>query len=234
LRGRQLNDIGNRYSVSPPIRIRQLNVSFFWCLPKTNQFVSPPVLFELTTTNTSGEFESKHFSYNIPIDESRKKRTFEFPDLLRTHLDSSKILFPKGILSKITEGKDELPRMKRIELFANREDDTYGIIRTMSVALSREKSVLHIADASNGVIQVRTVRTISSTGRFDVECQMDTLILKRFPEANSETQLDLSPRLRVPKIIVPPRWKDRMKLSEGDCLLISNPIAEFAVPPPNV
>lgn len=196
---------------------------------------------ELTTNSCPPQYDrdsSKHDSARaVPIDDSGRKRTFQFPDLLKSHLDSSKLLFPKGVLSKIREGKEDTPEIKRIELFAKGEEDTYGIIRSLSVAFSAERSVLHIADASSGVVQVRSVHSITSTGRatrMEADFQTDTLLLKRSSETDSAPQLELAFRMKTPSITVSPRWKDRMKLSEGDCLLISSPIAEYAVPPPNV
>jgi hypothetical protein len=148
-------------------------------------------------------------------------------------LDSARLLFPKGILTKVREGPDDVPQVKRIELFAKDGGDTYGIIRSLFVGFSAEKSLLQIAEASGGVVQVRAVR--SSKGKKDVsspEGTGDMLLLRRDSTPNQAENPGF--RVRIPSITISPRWKDRMRLSEEDCLMISNPIQDYAVPPPNV
>jgi len=127
---------------------------------------------------------------------------------------------------------DDLPPVKRIEFFAKDGNDTYGILRSIFVAFSSEKSILRIADASNGVVQVRSVRSRNSKGSDDSNSAQDRLILKRSSEIEQEDRPVLS--MKTPTITVSPRWRERMKLKSGDCLIVSNPIEEYSVPPPNI
>lgn len=205
-------------------------------IPKVNQHSGSTRTVELTTNGISRKQDSYSFNYPSSNEETRRKRTFEFPSLLKSRIDSNKVLFPKGVLSKVREGSDDIPPVKRIELFAKDRGETYGIIRSMFVGFSSEKSILQIAEATRGVVQVRPVR--SSNGKSNeyglTEKTRDILILKRSPEVSPDTAHSVGFRVKIPSITVPPRWKDRMKLEDGDCLMISNPIEEYAVPPPNV
>lgn len=191
---------------------------------------------ELTAIEISGRRISYSFNYPRDNEETRSKRTFEFPSLLKSRIDSSKLLFPKGILSKVREGSDDVPPVKRIELFAKDGGDTYGIIRSLFVGFSAEKSVLQIAETTGGVVQVRPVRSINGKpNEYGLpEKSGDTLILKRSPDIPPEDTRGVGFRVKIPSVTVPPRWKERMKLEDGDCLMISNPMEEYAVPPPNV
>ena len=213
-------------------RFRILITAYFSNIPKLNQFPQVFDWSELTKTEFSGKIDSYSYRYPSEIEEARKKRSLEFPDLLRS-IDSAKLLFPKGVLTKVREGSDDVPQVRRIELFAKDGGDTYGIIRSLFVGFSSEKSILQIAEASGGVVQVRAVRT--SKGKkesFSPEGSGDMLLLRR----DSSTPPADNPgfRVRIPSITISPRWKERMRLSEEDCLMISNPIQDYAVPPPNV
>jgi len=148
-------------------------------------------------------------------------------------VDSGKVIYPRGVLSRIKEGMDDVPPVKRIEFFAKDGNDTYGILRSIFVAFSSEKTILRIADASGGVVQVRSIRSASSKGfERSVESSQDKLILKRSTEVDVSDRPMLS--MKTPTITVSPRWRERMKLKTGDCLIVSNPIEEYAVPPPNI
>jgi hypothetical protein len=136
-------------------------------------------------------------------------------------------------LSRLKEGTDDIPPLKRIEFFAKSRKDTYGILRSIFVAFSSERSILQIAEASGGVVQVRSIRAgslnvVEATG----ESSQDRLILKRSGEVEGTERPTLS--IKAPIITVPPRWRERMGLETGDCLIISNPIEEYVVPPPNL
>jgi hypothetical protein len=81
------------------------------------------------------------------------------------------------------------------------------------------------------------VRAVRSSGgkvmeNFPAQSSSDVLLLKRSPA--EEQPLRPTFGFKSPTIKVSPRWKDRMKLSTEDCLIVSNPIEDYAVPPPNV
>jgi hypothetical protein len=145
------------------------------------------------------------------------------------NVDANKVLFPRGILSTITESENDLPPVKRIELFANEEKETYGILRTLFVALSAETSILRMAGVSNGIIQVRTLSEKSDAGN---KIHEDKILIKR-TEPLSEIQTQ-SVRIKTPNIVVSARWRERMHLKSRDRIILSNPIEEYAVPPPNI
>ncbi|MDA4110987.1 MAG: hypothetical protein OK439_00500 [Thaumarchaeota archaeon] len=148
---------------------------------------------------------------------------------LVSNVDSNKLIYPRGILSTISEADDDLPPVKRIELFAKDEKDTYGILRTMFVALSSEKSILQMATASDGIIQVRAISEKSDKSRRICE---DKLLVKRTED--SPEKIRPSVRINAPNIIISARWRERMNLELKDRLIVSNPIEEFVVPPPNL
>jgi hypothetical protein len=139
------------------------------------------------------------------------------------------MIFPRGIVSTVTESEDDLPPVKRIELFAKDEKDTYGILRTLFVAISSEKSILQMASASDGIIQVRTLPETVESGKKIFE---DKLLIKR-PQA-VEQSLDQGIRMKTPNIVVSARWRERMDLNSRDRIILSNPIEEYAVPPPSL
>ncbi len=209
---------------------------YFAHIPNINQSKNSTILFELPTNRLSRRLDNYSITYPRQIEEDRKKRTYEFPQLLKSRIDSTRLLFPKGILSKVREGPDDIPPVKRIELFAKDGGDTYGIIRSLFVGFSSEKSILQIAETTRGVVQVRAVRSSSgkATESTSTETSRDTLILKRASTAGVDDGREAGFRVRMPSITVSPRWKDRMKLAEGDCLMVSNPMEDYAVPPPNV
>ncbi|HZW56299.1 MAG TPA: hypothetical protein VFF30_08430 [Nitrososphaerales archaeon] len=183
------------------------------------------------------------------------KRTIHIPDIFKSP-DASRVLFPRGVLSRINSSNDVLDSMvKRIEFFAQEENDIYGILRNFHVAFSAERSLLELAGASNSVIEVRAIdlqseRRGGARKRTIVE---DKLVLKRArleeeppnygdsehkyaspsPDANQEPT---SPFLRpkTPDISVPISWLEKMNLEAGDGVIISNPIENYAVPPPDL
>jgi len=154
-------------------------------------------------------------------------------------LDSNKIIYPRGIVSKLKESEHDSPPVKRIEVFASDEKDTYGILRTLFVAYSSEKRLLDIAHFSNGVIHVRSMNKAGSATQDSCRqiCE-DKLLLKRLEEEVQEYSRDLQglpfKRVRAPDLLVTPRWRERMNLELGARLIVSNPIESYEVPPPNL
>ncbi len=130
----------------------------------------------------------------------------------------------------ITESEDDLPPVKRIELFARDEKDTYGILRTLFVAISAEKSILQMASASDGIIQVRTLPEKSDSVKKKII--EDKILVKRLQEIGPG--LEQSVRIRTPNLMVSARWREKMDLRARDRIILSNPIEEYAVPPPNI
>jgi hypothetical protein len=193
-----------------------------------------PQLSELPTKTGHCKVDSLH--YPTHLDGSRNKHTLSVPNLLDPNFISSKLLFPRGIFSKVKGANDEVPQVKRIEVFARKDGNKYGIIRSLFVGFSSEKSILRIAEVTSGVVQVTAVRSSGAIGKISdiVDKKTDTLIVKRSLTGWKGDGQGNNFRLKIPTLAVPYRWKDRMALSEGDCLIVSNPIADFAVPPPNL
>ena len=164
------------------------------------------------------------------------KRTYRLKNVV-SQFDTGRTLFPQGILSRIGNVTRETLTVRRIEYFARKTGDsgnneTYGIIRDLHVAYSSERQLLEMADVSNGVVHVRSLESISKPG--------DRLVLKRSENVRNDTpRSEMSPeqqfasiRPKTPSLKVSSNWLDKMELGVGDRLIVSNPIEEFAVPPP--
>jgi hypothetical protein len=156
--------------------------------------------------------------------------------------DSQKKLYPNGLLSELElddSNSDSRP-LKRIELFAKNErsNETFGVIRSFFVGFSFERGLLELANFSNNVISVRAV----STSQDHRKCKVieDKLVLKRIENRDSEKGYSLSSselllrRNKVPSLIVSSRWMDRMELSSGDRIIVSNPVESYMTPPPEL
>lgn len=194
-------------------------------------------------TLITSELNSKHLvDENQPhslepqesLDSTRTKRTLYMSEIFST-LDSSKLIYPKGVVTKINDSKEESTTARRVELFATDEKDAYGILRTLFVASSSAMILLHIAEASNNVIHVRALgsRDASSYHKSSRQIIGDRLLLRKMNDGESAKE-ENSIRAETPNLIVPPRWRERMNLKPGDRLIVSNPIENYAVPPPNV
>jgi hypothetical protein len=166
------------------------------------------------------------------------KRTITVKDVVS--LDPARLIYPRGIVSKVRESQQDCPPLKRIELFATTDDnDTYGVLRSIFVAFSAERRLLEVAQASNGVIRVTSINGGAGTASRGSERQKivgDTLILKRMEGEERQEEMPGLPfrRVRIPDLHVPARWREMMNLKPGDRLIVSNPIESYEVPPPNV
>jgi hypothetical protein len=161
-----------------------------------------------------------------------KKHVLHLHDVLQK-LDSQKRIFPNGLVGSLERSSDKAERIKRIELFAEKQSrESYGIIRQFFVAYSSEKSVLQLAQASENVISVRALQDSTRLGEgSQIRKQVDNrMILKRAEEV---VQAD-SYRPRIPNLIVSNHWLEIMQLEPGDRIIISNPIENYMVPPPGL
>lgn len=158
-----------------------------------------------------------------------KKHTVRVEYMLDS-VDTQKMIYPNGVFGALNETDEESKPVRRIELFAEEQrKETYGIIRTLFVAYSSEHSLLELAHFSNSVISVRAFPD-SDQGMQDPRMIEDKLILKR---TESETQ-SAPYRARVPSLFVSSHWLDRMNLEKGDRIIVSNPLENYLVPPPNM
>jgi|SRR5579872_1949491 len=182
---------------------------------------------EINRSSEKEDFYSTPSSRVFP-ETSPAKRTIQVPELVR-NMDANKVIFPRGIVTTITELENDLPPVKRIELFAREAKETYGILRTLFVALSGERSILRMASASDGIIQVRTL-----SENLDVKNKIreDKILIKRTTSTSEDENQSL--RIKTPNIEVSARWRERMHLKAHDRIILSNPLEEYAVPPPNV
>ncbi|MGI0078415.1 MAG: hypothetical protein ACRECH_02215 [Nitrososphaerales archaeon] len=158
-----------------------------------------------------------------------KKRTVRVESMLDS-VDSQKMIYPNGVLGALVEADRESKPVRRIELFAEEQrKEIYGIIRTFFVAYSSEHTLLELAQVSNSVISVRAFSS-SAQGRQDSRMVEDKLILKR-----TESEPEPVPyRARVPGLFVSSHWLDRMNLEKGNRIMVSNPLENYVVPPPNL
>ncbi len=158
-----------------------------------------------------------------------KKRTVRVKYLLDS-VDSQRLIYPNGVFGFLKEDDEETRQVRRIEIFAeDQSGETYGIIRNLFVAYSSELSLLELALVSNSVISVRAFCQSSQRGT-ETKLIEDKLILKRTDYASESTPYSA----RAPSLLVSSRWLDRMNLARGDRIIISNPIENYAVPPPNM
>ncbi|HKW04655.1 MAG TPA: hypothetical protein VJN71_05090 [Nitrososphaerales archaeon] len=141
-------------------------------------------------------------------------------------VDSQKKIYPNGVFGELEESAEESKPLKRIELFADGKKDTYGIIRTLSIAFTSEKSLLFLAQASDSVISIRALSENGEQNRY-VE---DRLILKRI----ESTREGITYRKKLPNLFVSSSWLERMNLERGNNIVISNPIENYMIPPPNL
>lgn len=177
--------------------------------------------------------------HHNPLSSVYLKRTFQIRDLLN-QVDTTRILYPRGLITKIGKSIEKQDTVKRVELFAKKHGDTYGIIRSFHVAYSSERALLDMAQASNNVI---TVRSVSSSDQVSIESKRlveDKLVLKRaednIEDPKGEHVMEAEPflRPRTPDIAVSTAWLEKMKLARGSRLLVSNPLENYAVVPPSV
>jgi hypothetical protein len=159
------------------------------------------------------------------------KRTVHLPDMA-PNAEQGKMIYPRGIVSTVKEFTQDSKPVKRIELFAKKGEKTYGIIRTLSVAFTSARGLLQIAEASSNVVKINGLvsdQDYVSHGRSPLI--EDKLVLKRAEDIPEESEKF---RLTAPALIVSPRWRERMHLSVGDRLIVSNPLETYAVPPPSL
>ncbi len=168
-----------------------------------------------------------------------EKHTLHIKDLMGK-FDSQRLIYPNGLLSEVEESESsDAKLLKRIELFAKnkRSNEIFGVIRSFFVGFSRERKLLELADFSNNVISVRGV----ASGRLRRQDKIieDKLVLKRIEDVKPIDEdpfsaLRVFRRHKVPSLIVSSRWLDKMDLSDGDRIIVSNPVENYVTPPPEV
>ncbi len=159
------------------------------------------------------------------------KRTLRIPKVL-SPVDSDLLIYPRGVVTALKETVETSPPVKRIELFAEDSKETFGILRTLSVAFSSERTLLEMAQASDSIIQVRSVSNSSSssaddTGRRIVE---DRMVLKRMESQSEPMQYTA----KTPDLHVSGQWLEKFDLELGERVIVSNPIEKYVVPPPSI
>ncbi len=169
------------------------------------------------------------------------KHVLHVSDIL-CRIDSNKVIYPNGVVGELKQSEEEASPVKRIELFAEEKSkELYGIIRKFFVAYSSERKLLELAQASNNVISIKAIHRpagsrrelkILSRGSLAEQSEIveDKMILRLLEEGPEQYSF----RVKLPCLIVSPRWLDRMELEVGDRIIISNPIESYLVPPPNL
>ncbi len=176
---------------------------------------------------------SGDLSSSISNNSNIKKRVVRLPEILDS-IDSNKRIFPKGVLSTLSKCEERSPIVKRVEVFGESERNTFGIIRTLFVAYSSEKSLLEMAESSNCVIQVNSLNT-EATQKNDSQMIEDKLLLRRASQSSIEHEvISFTVKLEAPKLMVPEHWLDKFRLRLGDRIMVSNPLENYFVPPPSV
>src|SRR5579884_3814672 len=172
---------------------------------------------EESNFNIGGVKETSSSLYRPLVATVMSKRTLRVPKIMPS-IDPDRTLFPRGVLTLLKESREATHEVKRIEIFANKsKEGLYGILRRMFVAFSSERELLQIARASDNVIEVR-------------------LVLKRIEEATPDEHSEtlISFRKKPPKLLVPAAWLERVDLEDGSQIIVSNPMARFVIPPPDL
>jgi hypothetical protein len=200
-------------------------------------------LMKLSTSKSSSSFDVKTSSLLCKTDFS-EKHVLRLAGILAKN-DPQRRLYPNGLLTEVEEDNydstfDFRP-VKRIELFATDKHTkaTYGVIRNLFVGFSSERSLLDLANFSDNIISVRTVQSkikSRSLCSHDAKVIEDKLVLRRFqgrPDNRSPSE-DVYRRTKTPSLFVSPRWLDKMELSSGDKIMVSNPLENYAAAPPQL
>ncbi|MHB1909459.1 MAG: hypothetical protein ACYCQJ_11410 [Nitrososphaerales archaeon] len=152
--------------------------------------------------------------------------------------DSQARLYPSGLVSLLEEDSNsDLKQVRRIELVGKnrRSNEIYGVLRNIFVAFSSERGLLDLANYSDNIVSVRAV----SGNEKSPSIIEDKLVIKRI-EKNPEGQKQPNPFASVLRTIparsikVSSHWLDRMNLSSGDRVIVSNPVENFVRPPPEL
>ncbi len=196
---------------------------------------------KLSTSKSSSSFDVKISSLLSRTDFS-EKHVLRLADIIAKN-DPQRRLYPNGLLSEVEENDDDsnfdFRPVKRIELFATDRHNraTYGVIRSLFVGFSSERSLLDLANFSDNVISVRAVQNKSrSLNSHEANVIEDKLVLRRFqgrPNCKPPSE-SVYRRTRTPSLLVSSRWLDKMELSRGDKIMVSNPVENYAAAPPHL
>jgi hypothetical protein len=205
-----------------------------------------PVPKELMKKLSTTESSSRNRSSESKIASLLCKNDFAEKHVLRlanmlARNDPQRRLYPNGLLTELEEDDDfsyDFRPVKRIELFATdrRTQATYGVIRNLFVGFSFERSLLDLANFSDNVISVRAVKNASRDFGSEPKLIEDKLVLRRLaakPDYKSTSE-SIFRRPKAPSLFVSPHWLDKMKLSGGDKIMVSNPVENYVAAPPQM
>jgi hypothetical protein len=136
---------------------------------------------------------------------------------------------PKGVLANVLPSSEHSETTSRVELFARDHEKIFGILRILFVAYAFEGSLLHMADLSGNVVQVRTLGSHDGS-----PCILQDLLVLKRGDQQEQNRKELSYYVITPSVFVPALWGERMKLKAGDKIVVSRPVGEFTLPPPTV
>jgi hypothetical protein len=141
---------------------------------------------------------------------------------------------PGAVLANVLETSENIETAKRVELFAKAQEKVFGILHTFFVAYSCERMLLQLAEDSSNVVQVRTFGSQDDSSSTSI--LQDYLILKSICRENQEEMREngLPYRPSTPEILVPTHWSMRMKLKNGDKIIICRPSGEYCMAPPDI
>ncbi len=168
---------------------------------------------------------------NIKRAPQSAKRTIRIPNILRP-IEKELTIFPRGFISALKECSEVSSSVKRVEVFATEKTESFGILRTLTVAYSAARCLLQMAEISNNVIQVSSLSRSGSTREQSKRSLVnDRLILKRLDKEDNERE---GYSIKAPGLHVPGRWLERFDLEDGERIIVSNPREKYFVPPPSI
>ncbi len=163
-----------------------------------------------------GTEDSPIAGYSAPL-----KRTLRLRELL-PELDVEKLLFPGGVICEVSS-RPGAELASRVELLTDENSpEKVGVLRQLFVGYASHPILLDVARRSNYVVEVRTVdweRSHPAEGYMK-----DLLVVKR---ALKGTSSDSEGEVEAPSM-----WLERIGLSAGDKVIVSNPFQNFATPAP--
>lgn len=206
-------------------------------MPALNRGITSKLNNYPETASPRDSVKSESPSGQKYLDNKNKylKRTILFHNV-SSNIDPGRVLYPKGLLSRVARRFVEKDTMvNRVELLARKQKETYGVIRSFHVAYSTENQLLGMAEASNNVISVRTLESSLSEDGKAYGIIEDRLVLRRGEtDTSEERQVQVFTRQATPELMVSKIWLEKMKLGPESRVLVSNPIENYTILPPNV
>lgn len=129
----------------------------------------------------------------------------------------------RGVVCRV-KTQDEVQVARRIEVLAEGAAERIGLLRKLFVGFSSQPEVLDVARRSNYVVEVRSLDW--NQKHIAEQYKQDVVVLKR--------AIDQFGHLRAREgVWVPSIWMEKVGLSTGDRVIVSNPLRNYLLPSPS-